>query len=218
MTDAVPALDFRKAGFVMDLRQKGFRDRRVLSAMERVPREAFLAREFAEVAYADRSLPIACGQMIERPSRFARVLEALAIEGDHRVLEIGTGSGWTTAILASLAREVVTFDRFRTLTEQARTRLERLGIGNVIFRLGDGLAALADGPPFDRVYVSGAVTEVPAMLLARLAEFGVLVAPIGPATGAQTLTRFAKGPLGTLETTLDKTRVVPLESGVALAT
>jgi protein-L-isoaspartate(D-aspartate) O-methyltransferase len=218
VTDAVPAPDIRKAGFVMELRRKGFRDRRILSAMERVPREPFLAPDLAEVAYADRALPIACGQMIERPSQFAGVLEALALESDHRVLEIGTGSGWSTAVLASLAREVVTLDRFRTLTEQARTRVERLGIGNVVLRLGDALSALPDGPAFDRIYVSGAVTSVPTAILARLAEFGVLVAPVGPPAGVQALTRFAKGPLGTLETPLGAVRAVPLESGVALAT
>src|SRR4029079_12632560 len=125
--------------FQLALRRRGISDQAVLRAMDEVPRERFVARGFAASAYADHALPIDCGQTISQPYVVAYMTEQLEVEPQHRVLEIGTGSGYQSAVLSRMAREVVSVERYRTLAERARVRLEALGYENVEVRIGDGL-------------------------------------------------------------------------------
>lgn len=207
----------RRIGFVMALRARGLRDTRVLSAIERVPRALFVAPEFADIAYADRNLPLICGQTIERPSHVARIIEALNIEDRHRVLEIGTGSGWQTAILARLCAEVVSLERYRGLSSEAAHRMGDLDIRNCQLRLADGLLGAGDLAPFDRIVVNGAVEDVPRRLIEQLAPQGILIVPIGPPAGVQELMRFTRSPAGTIRMSIGKVRCGAMQRGVAKA-
>lgn len=202
----------RRAGFVMDLRSRGVRNRQVLVAMELVPRAAFVAEELQEFAYADRALPIACGQTIEKPSVMGRILEALAVEPGQRVLEIGTGTGWTAAILAQMGATVVSLERYRTLAADARERLAALGVTSVEILHRDGLRWPTDR--FHRVLVHGSVSEVPRSLREAVLPGGVLVVPVGAETGAQDIRRIVGGP-GGAETSLGPMRTIPLVPGLA---
>ena len=138
--------------------------------MDEVPREYFVERTSLDAAYADRALPIACGQTISQPYVVAYMTEQLDVQPHHRVLEIGTGSGYQAAVLSRLAREVVTIERYRTLADAARARLETLGYGNVEVLLGDGLPGAPDRAPFDRIMVTAAAEEVPEALVEQLAR------------------------------------------------
>lgn len=206
----------RRAGFVMTLRARGFRDTRVLAALETTPRPLFVAPEHRELAYAERQLPLACGQAMERPSLVARALEALAVEPHHRVLEIGTGSGWTTAVLGRLARTVVSLERYRTLANRAAGAIARIEHGDVTVRLADGLRGL-DGGPWDRIIAWGGVTDWPKSWLDAMAEGGVIVAPIGEEGARALVRRVVARPLGLESVVVPGVRVVPLEPGLARA-
>ncbi|CAN0440474.1 unnamed protein product, partial [Phaeothamnion confervicola] len=147
---------------------------------------------FAEAAYADQALPIACGQTISQPYVVAYMTEQLAVRPHDRVLEIGTGSGYQAAVLSRLAREVVSIERYRTLAAQARGQLALLGYDNVEVLFGDGLAGLPGRAPFDRIIVTAAAEEVPQALLDQLADDGVMVLPVGPANGPQRIIKLTK--------------------------
>jgi protein-L-isoaspartate(D-aspartate) O-methyltransferase len=201
--------------FLLTLRRRGIGDPAVLRAMDEVPREYFIEGATLEAAYADRALPIACGQTISQPYVVAYMTEQLAVEPQQRVLEVGTGSGYQAAILSRLAGEVITIERFRTLAEAARGRLQTLGYRNVEVRLGDGLAGAPDKAPFDRIVVTAATETVPANLLAQLGEGGVMLLPLGPQGGAQHLVRLTKSGDGTRQEELIAVRFVPLLAGQA---
>jgi protein-L-isoaspartate(D-aspartate) O-methyltransferase len=180
-----------RAALLLKLRTQGIRNTDVLRAIEKIPREAFVPHQLADLAARDLPLPIACGQTMSEPSLVARMLEALDLHRDHRVLEIGTGSGYVTAILASLATHVVSIERFHTLAAGARTRLETLGLDNAEVFCADGLAADVAGP-FDRILVHLALDGVPASLASLLASGGVLVCGISSGEGRGTrLSRLA---------------------------
>jgi protein-L-isoaspartate(D-aspartate) O-methyltransferase len=174
-----------RAALLLKLRTQGIRNTDVLRAIETIPRETFVPHQLADLAQRDLPLPIACGQTISEPSLVARMLESLDVHRDHRVLEVGTGSGYVTAILASLATHVVSIDRFHTLAAGARTRLDGLGLKNAEVICADGLAANVGGP-FDRILVHLALDGVPASLASRLAPGGVLVCGISSAEGRGT--------------------------------
>jgi protein-L-isoaspartate(D-aspartate) O-methyltransferase len=160
---------------------RGIRDPRVLEAMRRVPREAFVPGASQPLAYADRALPIGFGQTISQPFMVAVMTEALGLGGDQRVLEIGTGSGYQTAILAALASEVITIERLAELAGEARAILRSLGYSNVEVIVGDGTLGLADRAPFDRIIVTAGAPRVPEALTRQLsAAGGRLVIPVGP--------------------------------------
>ena len=196
---AVPAADdVERMEFQLALRRRGISDQAVLRAMDEVPREYFVAAGFTDTAYADQALPIACGQTISQPFVVAYMTEKLEVEPQHRVLEIGTGSGYQAAILARLAREVVSIERYRTLADAARERLKTLGYTNVTIRSGDGMAGAPDLAPFDRIMVTAAAEEVPEALVAQLAEGGKMVLPVGPRHDAQYIVRLTKQPGGAL--------------------
>jgi protein-L-isoaspartate(D-aspartate) O-methyltransferase len=201
--------------FLLTLRRRGIGDAAVLRAMDEVPREYFVESSFLDVAYADRALPIACGQTISQPYVVAYMTEQLGVHPDHRVLEVGTGSGYQAAVLSRLAREVVSIERFRTLADAARTRLETLSYRNVEVRLGDGLAGAPDRAPFDRIIVTAATETVPELLLDQLARGGVMVLPLGPHAGPQNLVKLTKSRDGTAQEELIAVRFVPLLPGQA---
>ena len=214
---AVPAADdVERMEFQLALRRRGISDQAVLRAMDEVPREYFVAAGFTDTAYADQALPIACGQTISQPFVVAYMTEKLEVEPQHRVLEIGTGSGYQAAILARLAREVVSIERNRTLADAARERLKTLGYTNVTIRSGDGMAGAPDLAPFDRVMVTAAAEQVPEALVAQLAEGGKMVLPVGPRHDAQYIVRLTKQPGGALtREELIAVRFVPLLPGQA---
>jgi protein-L-isoaspartate(D-aspartate) O-methyltransferase len=201
--------------FMLTLRRRGIGDAAVLRAMDEVPREYFVEGQFLEAAYADRALPIACGQTISQPYVVAYMTEQLGVRGDHRVLEIGAGSGYQSAILSRLAREVVTIERFRTLADAARARLETLGYRNVEVRLGDGLMGAPDRAPFDRIIITAACETVPETLVEQLATGGVMVLPLGPHGSPQNLVKLTKSADSLHQEELLAVRFVPLLPGQA---
>ncbi|GAB4072656.1 protein-L-isoaspartate(D-aspartate) O-methyltransferase [Ancylobacter sonchi] len=204
-----------RAALLLSLRQRGLRDRNILRAMEQVPRQLFIAPAFRHLAWSDQALPIECGQSISQPSLVARMTEALDPGPQHRVLEIGTGSGYQAAVLAHLAGRVITLERFRTLAAEARARLKALGLTNVDVVVEDGRYGYLAASPYDRIMITAAVREVPPALLAQLNHGGVLVAPLGDPDGTQILTRIVSTPEGLERRELGRVRFVPLLPGVA---
>ncbi len=164
-----------RAALLLAVRRAGVRDITVMRAFEAVPREAFAPYKFRDLANNNMSRPLGCGQTMSRPSDLARRIEALRVGREHRVLEVGAGSGYGTAILARLAREVVSLERFATLSIEATRRLAGLGVDNVSVIHADGLAPDAELGDFDRIIVNAALEEPPAALLRRLTPGGALV-------------------------------------------
>ena len=201
--------------FLLGLRKRGISDPAVLRAMDEVPREHFVESTFVDNAYADQALPIACGQTISQPYVVAYMTEQLGVQGDHRVLEVGTGSGYQAAVLSRLAREVISIERYRTLAESARNRLATLGYDNVDVRVGDGLAGVPERAPFDRIIVTAAAETIPEALVGELADGGVMMLPLGPHGGPQQLVKLTKGEQGIKQEDLIGVRFVPLLPGRA---
>jgi protein-L-isoaspartate(D-aspartate) O-methyltransferase len=204
-----------RMGFLVSLRRRGICDPAVLRAMDEVPREHFVRPENLDLAYADHAMPIACGQTISQPYVVAYMTEQLSVEPHHRVLEVGTGSGYQAAVLSRLAHEVVSIERYRTLADAARVRLETLGFNNVQVVLGDGFEGVPDLVPFDRIVVTAAAEEVPDALIDQLAEDGIMVLPLGPHAGAQSLVKLTKTKDGVMREKLIAVRFVPLVHGQA---
>ena len=208
----------RRMEFQLTLRRRQIADQAVLRAMDEVPREEFVEPDYAAEAYADSALPIACGQTISQPFVVAYMTEQLRVEYEHRVLEIGTGSGYQAAVLAHLAHEVVTLERFPKLADRARLRLRRLGLINVDVRTADGFAVPDDLGVFDRIIVTAAMPEVPQELKERLTPGGILIAPVGPQDGIQMLVRIKATPTGFEQEDLIEVRFVPALPGIAKTT
>ncbi|MGP8192800.1 MAG: protein-L-isoaspartate O-methyltransferase family protein [Methylovirgula sp.] len=172
-----------KAAFVLGLRARGIRDLVLLRALEKVPREIFVPHRYVDLAGRDLSLPIGCGQTLSEPWLVARMIEVLAPSPNHSVLEVGTGSGYATAILAEIAQNVLSIERFQSLAIAARLRLEKLALANAAVVFGDGLAIRQDAGPFDRILIHGCVEDLPARLLDVLsAEGRMVLAKPDPAT------------------------------------
>ncbi len=167
-------------------------NREVMAAFEATPRFAFLRDELEPHAWSDRILPIECGEAIEGVDTQAFVISRLALEPGHRVLEVGTGTGFTAAVMSRLAARVVTLDRYRTLVDDARARLDTLGIANVVCRQADGSNGLAAESPYDRIVVWCAFDSTPKIFLDQLASGGHLIAAIGPEEGRQSLVQLLK--------------------------
>lgn len=180
-TDVGRAVAAREAMVARQLRGRGIRDERVLAAMGAVPRELFLDSAERSFAYEDAALPIACGQSISQPFIVARMTELLALEPGLRVLEIGTGSGYQAAILATLGCAVVSIERHPSLAIEARARLRRLGLERQVeIRVGDGSRGVPEGAPWPAIVVTAAAPRVPETLRDQLADGGRLVVPVGP--------------------------------------
>ena len=205
----------RKARLVLGLRSNGVTDPQVLNAIEKTPRDLFVPNLFQERAWEDSALPIACGQTISQPLIVGMMTQALSLEPRSRVLEIGTGSGYQTAVLSRLSRLVYTIERYRTLLKEAEARLRTLNLTNIITKFGDGAEGWVEQAPFDRIIVTAAMDAEPTTLLAQLKAKGVLVAPIGRGP-VQTLKRYVSDEKGRIsEEALTEVRFVPLLSGVA---
>lgn len=215
MTDA-PASDAeRKMQFLFALRSKGVTDARVLSAMERIDRAHFLRGLFAERAYEDTPLPIACGQTISQPSVVGLMTQALDVQPRDKVLEVGTGSGYQAAILSQLARRVYTIDRHKRLVQEARTVFEAMDLTNITTLTGDGSFGLPDQAPFDRIIVTAAAEDPPGPLLAQLKPGGIMVLPVGQSDTVQSLIRVRRTEDGFEYDELRPVRFVPLIEGLA---
>ena len=204
-----------KMKFQLNLRRRGISDQTVLRAMEDIPRDVFVEASDQADAWRDSALGIACGQTISQPFVVAYMTEQLQLRPEHRVLEIGTGSGYQAAILSRLCRQVLTIERYRTLADRARTRLERLGCDNVEVMLGDGFDIPAGAGNFDRIIVTAAMEQVSAALTDRHEPGGVLIAPVGPRQGTQTLVRVVRTEAGLERKALVDVRFVPALPGIA---
>jgi protein-L-isoaspartate(D-aspartate) O-methyltransferase len=201
--------------FLLTLRRRGISNQAVLRAMDEVPREHFVTPETMDAAYADQALPIACGQTISQPYVVAYMTEQLDVHPEHRVLEVGTGSGYQAAILSRLAREVVSIERYRTLADQARARLKTLGYDNVEVITGDGLAGVPSRAPFDRIIVTAAAEQVPEALIEQLVDGGIMVLPLGARDATQVLVKLTKNKDRLTHEELIPVRFVPLLPGKA---
>lgn len=209
------AVRVEAASLVLRLRGQGISNLALLNAMESVPRSLFVPEEFRHQAYADRPLPIACGQTISAPSIVGGMTAALELSDRHGVLEIGTGSGYQTAVLARIARRVTTIERFRTLSRAAEARWQALGIRNISALVGDGMLGWARQAPFDRILVTAAAPAPPGRLIAQLTDSGILVAPIGPEGGLQRLMLFQRIGQNVEARDLGGVRFLPVMAGVA---
>jgi protein-L-isoaspartate(D-aspartate) O-methyltransferase len=205
----------QKMMFQLTLRRRGISDQAVLRAMEDVPRDRFVEPADRADAYRDMALGIACGQTISQPFVVAYMTERLDLQKSHRVLEIGTGSGYQAAVLSRLCAHVLTIERYRTLADRARTRLAELGFDNVEVMLGDGFDVPEGAGSFDRIIVTAAMEQIPDALAQRLEPEGVLIAPVGPLHGVQTLVRLVRTEAGFERKQLVDVRFVPALPGIA---
>ena len=201
--------DARLSMVATQLRRRGLQDERVLSAMEKVPRHLFIPEQLRRLAYDDEALPVGNAQTISQPFVVGYMLEQLDIAAEHRVLEIGTGTGYQAAILAELAREVFTIERLLDLYEIARNTLSELGYTNIDVIFGDGTTGLPDRAPFDRIIVAAAAPQMPPALFEQLAEGGRMVLPVG-APDMQHLFLIRKQNGSPVTTQLEDVRFVPL--------
>ena len=204
--------------FLLDLRRRGIMSADVLRAMDEVPREQFVMPSQVKSAYSDRAMPIACGQTISQPYVVAYMTEQLRSEPQHRVLEVGTGSGYQSAVLSRLVRTVTSIERYRTLAETARATLATLGYDNVEVIVGDGLAGASDRAPFDRIIVTAAAEQIPKPPAPPLALGGVMMLPLGPHGGNQSLVRLTRTDGGFERDELLGVRFVPLLPGQSTRT
>jgi protein-L-isoaspartate(D-aspartate) O-methyltransferase len=180
------------AAFLLRLRGRGVVPRDLISAFEATPRQMFIPGQWHEFSWSERMIPIECGETIEGADLQAAVIAALAIEPSSRILEIGTGSGYTAAVMARLGARVVTVDRYRTLTELARQRFEALGITNAFARQAEGSNGLAGEGPFDRIVVWASFDSLPRAFVDQLSSGGIMIAPIGPDEGEQLMSKLTK--------------------------
>jgi protein-L-isoaspartate(D-aspartate) O-methyltransferase len=213
-TTSDPGLIQHKLRLLMELRRCAISDARVLGAIEKTPRERFIPPAFADQAYENVALPIEHGQTVSQPYVVALMTEKLELGERHKVLEIGTGLGYQTAVLARLARRVFTIERHRELLRDAQARLESLRLTNIVFRFGDGTNGWPEQIPYDRVIVTAAATDIPALLIDGLARDGVLVAPVGSDRRDQQLLRIRRTDGGFATEHLGLVRFVPLVAGL----
>jgi protein-L-isoaspartate(D-aspartate) O-methyltransferase len=209
-----PGLIQKKLRLLMELRRAGIGDARVLGAIEKTPREKFVPTSFEDQAYENMALPIGNGQTVSQPYVVALMTEKLELGERQNVLEIGTGSGYQTAVLASLCRRVFSIERHRELLRDAERRFEELRLRNVVCRFGDGTKGWPEQAPYERVIVTAAAPEVPATLVDGLASGGILVAPIGEDHRDQQLVRVRREEAGFTTEDLGLVRFVPLVSGL----
>ena len=208
------SLAARKIRLIMTLRRSGITDTAVLAAVERIPREAFVPPSFLDQAYENRALPIGLGQTLSQPQVVALMTQALAVRPRHKVLEIGTGSGYQAAVLSRLARRVYSIERHRPLLREAERRFTELRLHNITTIAGDGNLGWREQAPFDRIILTAAAAALPRNLFDQLADGGIMVLPLGPDRGDQQLLRATRTADGPKLERLGDVRFVPLLSGV----
>lgn len=208
------SLDSRKIRLILELRAGGITDTRVLGAMERIPREQFVPAPFRDRAYEDVALPISRHQTVSQPSVVARMSQALEVGDRHKVLEIGTGSGYQTAVLARLCRRIYTIERHAPLLAEAEARFAALRITNITASLGDGSGGWPVQAPFHRIIVTAAAEDLLDSLIAQLEVGGIMVAPVGSGRAEQRLLRLRRTEDGAETEDLGAVLFVPLVAGV----
>lgn len=204
----------RKMRFLFALRTRGVTDSRVLTAMEKIDRGLFVRGTFADRAYEDMPLPIACGQTISQPSVVGLMTQALQVNPRDTVLEVGTGSGYQAAILSQLARRVYTVDRYRRLVREAGELFRKLDLVNITTITADGSHGLPDQAPFDRILVTAAAEDPPGPLLEQLKPGGIMVVPVGQSDAVQALIKVTRTQSGFDYEELRPVRFVPLVEGL----
>ena len=202
------------AELILRLRRAGITDRRLVTAIEAVPRDLFVPPEMHAAAYAERALPIDCGQTISAPLVVGMMVAALDVGDNDRVLEIGTGTGYETAILARLAKRVYTIERFRTLMVAAESRFRTLRLTNITTLTGDGINGWPEQAPFDRILVTAAAEDPPGPLLAQLRVGGIMIVPVGQSDTVQRLIKVTRDENGFDYDELRQVRFVPLVEGL----
>ena len=217
-------IDPRQIQLIMELRGQGIEDVRVLDAIECTPRDRFIDEPLAYAAYNNTALPIACGQTISQPYVVAYMTQHLDVQPNHRVLEIGTGSGYQAAVLSPLCRRVYTVERHKLLFGQAQARFKALGLHNVATKLGDGFQGWPEQAPFDRILLACAVETVPLILIEQLKPGGALIAPVGDVPKSdnstplesisQRLKKIVRTKAGVTEEVLIPVLFVPMLSGL----
>ncbi|MGE5546363.1 MAG: protein-L-isoaspartate(D-aspartate) O-methyltransferase [Solirubrobacterales bacterium] len=209
------AAEARIIRLLMELRRAGVTDTRTLAAIEKVPRDLFVANPFLDQAYENRALPIGCGQTVSQPLVVGLMTQALDVTDRMKVLEIGTGSGYQAAVLAQVCRRVYTIERHRPLLLEAEERFKRLRIHNITSRLGDGSRGWPEQAPFERIMVTAAAHDIPPTLVDQLKEGGIMVLPVGDANALeQDLVKVTKSAHGLDIDHLGPVRFVPLVEGL----
>lgn len=209
------ATDQQKIELIMSLRSQGIRDTRVLEAIETVPRELFVPEAFQDMTWSDQALPIECGQTLSQPFIVAFMTDKLKVGDRTKVLEIGTGSGYQSAILAQLCRRVYTLERYRTLLKSAEERFRTLRLANVTTVLADGTKGWPQQAPFDRIIVTAAAPQLPRKLIEQLAVGGILIVPVEVTPGKQEILRITRTADDFKRESLLPVRFVPLVEGIA---
>lgn len=204
------------AALMLRMRARGISSKSLFEAIENTPRASFVPAEFRDAVWSNRTVPIECGEALEACDFQVAMIAALDLQPDNRVLEIGTGSGYTAAVMARLCEKILTLDRYKTLVQQARQRHEHLGLSNIVARQADGREGAPEGP-FDRIIVWAAFEELPRKFVDQLTSGGIMVAPIGPGDGVQTMTHLTKVGSRFEKVELETVRLQPLASGVAEA-
>jgi protein-L-isoaspartate(D-aspartate) O-methyltransferase len=207
----------RKIRLIMELRRAGIADTEVLSAIERIPREAFTPESFRHQAYENLAIPIGQGQTLSQPQVVALMTQALRASRRTKVLEVGTGSGYQAAVLSRICRRVYTIERYKELLQAAEARFLALRLHNITARHGDGWKGWHEQAPFDRIVVTAAAPSVPGTLVDQLAEGGFMVLPVGHTSRDQTLLRLTRTAEGVVEEPLGEVRFVPLVAGLPRA-
>ncbi len=204
----------RFAAFLLRMRGARLDRRELIAAVEATPRSGFVPPQWSADAWDERSIPIECGEVIEGLDLQMRVLAALDLQPDSRVLEIGAGSGFTAAVMSRLTARVLTLERFRTLTQQATQRFGSLGLGNVLARQADGAQGLPGEGPFDRIVAWAAYETLPRGFVDQLSSGGIMVAAIGPAEGVQAMEKLTKVGSRFEREPVAQVRLQPMASGL----
>jgi protein-L-isoaspartate(D-aspartate) O-methyltransferase len=207
----------RFAAFLLRMRGAGLDRRALMAAVEATPRASFVPPQWRADAWSDRSVPIECGETIEGIDLQMRAIAMLSLEPGSRVLEIGTGSGFTSAVMARLSARVLSLDRFRTLCEAARTRHETLGLSNILIRQADGSQGAPAEGPFDRIIAWASYESLPRSFVDQLASGGIMIAPIGPGDGVQVMEKLTKLGSRFEREVVGNVRFQPMAAGVAAA-
>ena len=206
-----------KASLILKLRQFGISDKEILACIETIDRSDFVSESFLDRCLEDIPLPIDCGQTISQPSLVAFMTQQLEIPQRSKVLEIGTGSGYQTAILAKLSSRVYSIERYKTLADMAKKRLEKLNISNVTILLNDGFFGYAPQAPFDRIILTAAVEEIPSLVISQLKVGGIMIVPVGLPNQKQSLLKVIKNEKGLDITELMSVRFVQMKEGLVKA-